>query len=252
VAAAVCLVLPVRAEDADKAREHYSIGLRAFELGRYVEAIAEFEQAYQLKDAPGLLYNIGQAYRLSNRPEEALRYYRTYLERKPDAANRDEVQTKIHRLVALLEERKVPAADTPEAVAAVAKVAAVPRPPSLAVAPLPPSPSAAPAEAVAARTPDRFWTARKAGWIATGIGAAAFVFAVYFGLEARSAAAAVESDAAAGRPFNPALDAKGHSSQTLSRILLASAAAGFGAGGLLFQSAGSTPIEKAAPAGEAR
>src|SRR5436305_12400446 len=87
-----------RAEDADKAREHYSVALRAYDAGKYDEAIAEFEVAYRYKDAPGLLYNIAQAYRLSNRPEEALRFYRTYLERKPDAANRAEAEAKIERL----------------------------------------------------------------------------------------------------------------------------------------------------------
>src|SRR5437868_15496788 len=107
ILAALCAASAVRGEDADKAREHYSIGLRAFDLGKYDEAIPEFEEAYRFKDAPGLLYNIAQAYRLSNRPEEAVRYYRTYLARKPDAANRAEAESKIERLASILEERKV-------------------------------------------------------------------------------------------------------------------------------------------------
>ena len=45
------------------------------------------------------------------------------------------------------------------------------------------------------------------------------------------------------------LDAKGQKAQTLSRILLASAAVGFGAGGLLFRAA-SRPLIEAVPSGE--
>ena len=249
-----------RADDADKAREHYSVGLRAYDLGRYDEAIAEFEQAYRYKDAPGLLYNIGQAYRLSNRPEEALRYYRTYLEKKPDAANAADVQTKIDRLVAILEERKAanpaPTETARPVVAAAPAVTSAPpvshsistaRAPSLA--PVPASTKAAPAEAVAAKAPgDRYWTARRVGWLATGIGAAALALAVYFGVEARGATADMESAAAAGRPFDASVEAKGNRAQTLSRVFLASAVVGFGTGGILLGMSGRTPIDAAARA----
>jgi tetratricopeptide (TPR) repeat protein len=250
--AAIVCASAARGEDADKAREHYSVGLRAFDLGKYDEAISEFEEAYRCKDAPGLLYNIAQAYRLSNRPEEALRYYRTYLERKPDAPNRAEAESKIERLAAILEERKArsPAlVETPPSRAST--LAAMPRPPALVVPAAAPGLRAAPAEAVAARAPARFWTARRAGWVATSVGAAALAFAVYFGLEARGAASQMESDAAARRPFDASIDAKGQKAQTLSRMLLASAAVGFGAGGLLFRSASRPPLEAGATSSSA-
>jgi tetratricopeptide (TPR) repeat protein len=297
--AALCAAAAVRAEDADKAREHYAIALQAYDLGKYDEAIAEFQEAYRFKEAPGLLYNIAQAYRLSNRPEEAVRYYRTYLERKPDAVNAADVQAKIDRLNALIEDRKAanaptaagsvprtperpadsnpqtsapaastsptpgqpataprgeratvatPAAESP-ARSAAASAASASRAPSLVI---PSAPTAnanvAPAEAVAATSPEKFWTARKAGWIATGLGAAALAFAVYFGLEARSASSEIESAAAAGRPFDPSVESKGQRAQTLSRVLLASAAVGFGAGGILLGMSGRSPIDAAARA----
>jgi tetratricopeptide (TPR) repeat protein len=258
--AAVSFASAARADDADKAREHYSIGLRAYDLGKYDEAIAEFEQAYRYKDAPGLLYNIGQAYRLSNRSEEAVRYYRTYLEKKPDAANAADVQAKIDRLTAILEERKAanspPTEKTlPVVVAAPAVTSAAPLSPTASplrapfLAPAPPSTKAAPAEAIAAKAPsDRYWTARKVGWVATGIGAAALALAVYFGVEARGASADMEGAAAAGRPFDAAVEAKGNRAQTLSRVFLASAVVGFGTGGILLGTSGRTPIDAAARA----
>ena len=248
--AALCCASAARSEDADKAREHYAVGLRAFDLAKYDEAISEFEEAYRYKDAPGLLYNIAQAYRLSNRPEEALRYYRTYLERKPDAANRAEAESKIDRLARILEERKarIPATvETPPSPVA-SSFAVLPRTPALVVPAAAAGPRAAPAEAVATKTPGRFWTARRAGWVATGVGAAALAFAVYFGLEARSAAGHMESDAAAGHPFDAGVDAKGHRAQTLSRVMIASSAIGFGAAGVLWHAASRTPIEAAATA----
>jgi tetratricopeptide (TPR) repeat protein len=292
--AALAGAAAVRAEDADKAREHYAVALQAYDLGKYEEAIAEFQEAYRFKEAPGLLYNIAQAYRLSNRPEEAVRYYRTYLERKPDAVNAADVQGKIDRLNTLIEDRKTanaspaavsvpktaqrPANSSPETTAGTAvssapaaqppataattdrataatsaadpparSAAPPPRAPSLAIPSAPAaSAKAAPAEAVAARSPEKFWTARKAGWIATGLGAAALAFAVYFGVEARSASSEMESAAAAGRPFDPSVESKGQRAQTLSRVLLASAAVGFGAGGILLGTSGRSPIDAAA------
>ena len=251
LAAAFLCVPAARGEDADKAREHYTVGLRAFDLGKYDEAIAEFEEAYGYKDAAGLLYNIAQAYRLSNRPEEAVRYYRTYLERKPDAPNRADAEAKIERLAAILEERKARNPALVEAATAPpghAPVAVMPRTPTLVVPAAAPVQSAAPAEAVAAKAPSPFWTARRAGWVATGVGAAALAFAVYFGLEARGAAAQMEGDAAAGRPFDAGIDSRGRRARTVSRILLASAAVGFGAGGLLLRAASRSPIEVGAGA----
>jgi len=271
LAAALVCASPVRGDDADKAREHYTVGLRAYDAGKYDEAIAEFEAAYRYKDAPGLLYNIAQAYRLSNRPEQAVRFYRTYLERKPDAANHAEAEAKIERLASILEERKVRTAPVGEAAAAtmgeraapatagdptpehrigLSEIAAVPRTPALVAPALAPVQTTVPAEALAARPPARFWTARRAGWVATGAGVAALALAAYFGLEAHSASNQMEADGTARRPFDPAVDAKGQKAQTLSRIFLASAAVGFGASGFFFRAASRTPIEAGAVAGE--
>jgi tetratricopeptide (TPR) repeat protein len=43
-------------------RQHKQAAYAAFELGKYSEAIEQFEQAYRLKRDPRLLYNIGLAY----------------------------------------------------------------------------------------------------------------------------------------------------------------------------------------------
>ena len=55
-------------KDADNkaaAKEHSSRGTSYYDLGRYDEAIKEFEAAYQLKNDPAFLFNLAQSYRLA-------------------------------------------------------------------------------------------------------------------------------------------------------------------------------------------
>jgi tetratricopeptide (TPR) repeat protein len=120
---AACLLMakPATAQsDADKklqAKEHYEKATRFYDVGKYGEAIAEYEQAYLLIDDPALLFNIGQAYRLWDRPEEAIRSYKNYLRRRPQASNRSDVERKIADLDRVVEERRranVPDAQQPE------------------------------------------------------------------------------------------------------------------------------------------
>ncbi len=104
----LCLLLSSSAfaqADAKAAREHYKRGTTLYDLGRYEDAIGEFQQAYEIKDEPVLLYNIAQAYRLSNKFKEALQFYRTYLRRSPRAPNREEVEQKIADMEGLIQQQ---------------------------------------------------------------------------------------------------------------------------------------------------
>jgi hypothetical protein len=92
-------------DDVAAAREHYRKGTRAYDLGAYDEAIAEYSAAYRIKDDPALLYNMAQAHRLAGHATEALRLYRTYLIKVPDAPNRDQVQLKIEELQKLVDQQ---------------------------------------------------------------------------------------------------------------------------------------------------
>jgi hypothetical protein len=104
----VLVVMPnvVHADDRAQAREHFVKGTKAFELGLYDEAITEYMAAYKAKDDPALLYNIAQAHRLAGHAAEALRFYRVYASKLPNAANRSEVQTKIEELQKLVDQQK--------------------------------------------------------------------------------------------------------------------------------------------------
>src|SRR5262245_22970381 len=95
---ALCVLLVVSAcapavtYDLSQARDHYRKGTSAYEVGDYDEAIREFAAAYKLKSDPVILFNLGQSHRLAGHSEDALRSYRVYLSRVPNAPNRAEVE----------------------------------------------------------------------------------------------------------------------------------------------------------------
>lgn len=111
-ALALCALGPAAARAQDEpekrlqAKEHYEKATRFYDVGKYAEAINEYEQAYLLIEDAALLFNIGQAYRLWDRPEDAIRAYKNYLRKRPDASNRGDVEKKISDLEDLIEERR--------------------------------------------------------------------------------------------------------------------------------------------------
>jgi tetratricopeptide (TPR) repeat protein len=108
----LCVATPVvahaqsEAEKKQQAREHYEKATRLYDVGKYGEAIKAYEEAYLLVEDAALLFNIGQAYRLWDRPEEAIRAYKNYLRRRPEATNRSDVEKKIADLERLIDDRK--------------------------------------------------------------------------------------------------------------------------------------------------
>jgi len=99
---------PKRADDpaAAEARRHYEEGTKAFNLGEFPRAIAEFKAAYNAKDDPSLLYNIAQSFRLQGDAAQAIFFYRSYLRNMPSTPNRREVEGRIRALEKQLEEQK--------------------------------------------------------------------------------------------------------------------------------------------------
>ena len=83
----------LRAETAAEAgKAHFERGVKQYNLGRFPEAIVEFEHAYDKDPAPILLFNIAQSHRQHGNKERALFFYRRYLEQAPDAPNRADVE----------------------------------------------------------------------------------------------------------------------------------------------------------------
>jgi hypothetical protein len=87
-----------RADDAQKARELFTQGNTYFDLGQFDKAIDAWQNGYQLKNDPGFLYNIAQAYRTMGEAQKAVFFYKRYLSNSPKAHNRSEVEQKIEAL----------------------------------------------------------------------------------------------------------------------------------------------------------
>jgi len=89
------------AGDAPKARELFRQGSVFFDSGQFGKAIEAWQRAYEEKQDPGLLYNIGQAYRLAGDPRKALFFYRSFLRKTPRSApERADAEQKIGALQA--------------------------------------------------------------------------------------------------------------------------------------------------------
>jgi tetratricopeptide (TPR) repeat protein len=89
-----------------EAKRLYEVGLSAYNLGNFVEAIKAFSDAYALSAAPGLLFNIAQSHRLNKDYEKATYFYQTYLRLKPDAPNRPDVEQRLEEMAKLIDEQK--------------------------------------------------------------------------------------------------------------------------------------------------
>lgn len=97
----------ITAEDKAAARQHFNNGKGAFELGRFADALREYEQAYKLAPLPGFLFNIGQCYRNLDNHEKAIFSFRLYLKKLPDAKNRAATETLIEELQQKAEEERI-------------------------------------------------------------------------------------------------------------------------------------------------
>lgn len=95
-------------------RDHYEKAVRAYDIQKFAEAVEEYQKTYEISGDPAMLFNVAQAYRLNGQPQDALFYYRRYLERSPLAPNRPDVEQKIADLEKTLESTgKVAPAATP-------------------------------------------------------------------------------------------------------------------------------------------
>lgn len=77
-------------------------GKKAFDTGQFADAITHYSAAYKLKPAPGLLFNLAQSHRRLAHFDEALSYFRRYLETNPPKAQAAAVE----KLVAQVEAEK--------------------------------------------------------------------------------------------------------------------------------------------------
>ena len=78
------LGLSERAASADDFSEHYNRGMKLYEDKSYDEAVTELQKAYEIRQLPRLLLNIGTVFRKMGKAREALSYYELYLKAEPN------------------------------------------------------------------------------------------------------------------------------------------------------------------------
>ena len=108
LAAAALLAAPVAVRPAlagddagiAQARQHFQRGKQLFDAGDYRAAMAEFAAADRAAPSPMLEFNIALCHERLGERAEAVRRYRLYLDRVPNATNRASVEAKIRTLEA--------------------------------------------------------------------------------------------------------------------------------------------------------
>src|SRR5690242_11553365 len=100
LALAVTLGAPraASADDRAEARTHYQAGTKFYASGDYKSAIREFSAAQQAMPADLNNYNLALCYDKLGEAEPAIQYYREFLNKQPNVANRTEIEVSISRL----------------------------------------------------------------------------------------------------------------------------------------------------------
>jgi hypothetical protein len=238
-------------------KAHYDKATRAYDVGKYNEAVEEYQKAYEIGGDPAMLYNIGQAYRLGDQPGEAVRFYRRYLQRSPNARNREDVERRITDLEKLAEARRqsAPTPLPPPVTANPAPALPVPTPsqPPVAV----PQPTAPP-PLVPGPTPPPTGTVdegdghgrRIAAYVLLGIGVVGAGVAGYEAKVARDKSDKISTQSHMGNiVFDPAVETNGKRADTIAIVsgVVSAAALIGGAILLLTDHSGGTSSPEAAP-----
>lgn len=94
------------ADMSDAARSHFRVGETLYKEGRFADAAAEFDKAYELSKRPGLLYNSYLAYRDGGMLEPAADRLRRYLDEAPDEGNHTVFRSRLASLEAQIAANK--------------------------------------------------------------------------------------------------------------------------------------------------
>ncbi len=150
--ALVLLVSAIAHGDArTEARAHYKKGMEAIAQSRFEDGIAELQKAYEILPHPNVLYNIARAHAEAGDLENAITYFRRYIDANP--SDKEDVEKIIKNLESRMR-RPEPAPPEPPAPAPEpddAGAPIVPQPPAEKPPPTPP-----PTDIGQARTEDVF------------------------------------------------------------------------------------------------
>ena len=95
------------------ARRHFDRGQKLFTLGKFDQALDEYQKAFDASPIPDFLYNIGQCHRNLGNYEQAIFSFKRFLQLDPEAENRDKVEIIIDELEDKLERQNAPVGGDP-------------------------------------------------------------------------------------------------------------------------------------------
>lgn len=198
--------------------QHYDRATRAYDLGKYPEAIEEYQKVYEIDGDPVMLYNIAQAYRLNEQPQDAIHFYRRYLQRAPEARNREDVERKIAAQEKVIEEKRKAAAAVQPPPPPPVKTA--PKPVEIPVTPTPPAPPPVVTAPVAPPPEPPSTTRRIIGWSMIGAGVASDVVAVIEGIRAKNRGDQLTKANNPDDPpvFNPSIESQGKTANIVAIV----------------------------------
>lgn len=203
-------------------KQHYEKATRAYDVQKYEEAVDEYQKAYEIGGDPAMLYNVAQSYRLNDQLPEALRFYRRYLQRSPNARNREDVERKIADLEKTVEERRKAAASTP----------------APAPVPVPAPPPVTPQPEIPVVTDDGSGL-RVAGIVVASVGAAGLITAAITGKMAADKGEELTQASKEMKVFDPNVESSGKRFDTIALVSAIAGGAAVLTGTILIVVAGS-------------
>jgi tetratricopeptide (TPR) repeat protein len=258
------------AEDKSAAKDHWERGTKFYDIGKYDDAIKEFEAAYEAKSDPAFLYNLAQSHRLAGHPNEALRLYRTYLRYVPKAPNRADIDDRIKELEKAAAEKPTSDTTSPTSPATppptqpttpATPPATTTTPPTMGTTPpattwpppagtdpnapppgTPPGAGSYPGAAPMGPPPSEQPVAagsgrRKVGMIIGGTGVGLMVVGAIFGGVTKSQSNKVEKAATYGERFDPSVESLGKTAEVLQYVGYGLGLAGLATGLFLYLTA---------------
>jgi tetratricopeptide (TPR) repeat protein len=117
------------------ARDSYREGTRQYDLGDYQKALELFKRAYLLYEEPSILFNSAQCERQLKHPEEAVKLYKSYLRKVPDAPNRADVEKMIQRLETEIAQQEAERKAPPQGTLTATEKSTAPQPTLIAPSP---------------------------------------------------------------------------------------------------------------------
>jgi tetratricopeptide (TPR) repeat protein len=223
-----------------EAKRLYEDGLSHYNLGEFDLAIASFRKSYALSQAPGLLFNIAQAFRLKKDYEQATYFYTTYLRLQPDAANRADVEARLAEMQQALEEQhkldKKPPIGTLDPEGRTTSPGTTAVPPPAPVTTTPPGSTHTVQEAPAETSGGRS-SLTTAGYVTAGAGVALVITGAVFGSMAKSAESDLNHLSANMGTWTPAEQSRydaGNRDNTIANVSFIAGGAAIVTGGTLW------------------